>query len=178
MPSSSTAMPPRHENAAAVPRPRIACILQGMALRWQDVVALAKELPGVEEGVWFRTPSLRAGGRSFVRLKEDGKNVVFMLASVEEQEELVATMPKIFHLTPHYVGYAAVLARLSALTKRECRARLAVAFRKRAPRALVAVYDGVPLPPRRASSTKTKTKPKARAQVARARPEKRVARAR
>ena len=73
------------------------------------------------EDIWFRTPALKVRKKSFCRLKENGKDVVFMLESVDEQEALIETRPKLYYITDHYRGYPAVLARLTALSVRECR---------------------------------------------------------
>jgi len=51
-------------------------------MTWQELVAIGLQLPEVAESTWYRTPSLAVRGTSFVRLKEDGKNVVFLLDDV------------------------------------------------------------------------------------------------
>jgi hypothetical protein len=117
-------------------------------VKWSRVVELARELPEVNEGIWFRTPALMVGKKSFVRLKEDGASVVFLVESVDEQELLIAARPDIYFITDHYVGWPAVLARLSTLTAAECRARLEQAWRKKAPRTLVKQRDARHAEPR------------------------------
>src|SRR5688500_585735 len=82
-------------------------------MTWKQLSALGCKLPEVEEGIWFRTPALKVRGKSFVRLKEDGKSVVFLLDSVDEQEFLIQARPDLYFITDHYRGYPAVLARLS-----------------------------------------------------------------
>lgn len=106
-------------------------------MTWKQLCRLGRELPEVEEGIWYRTPSLTVRGKSFVRLKEDNASVVFLLDSVDEQEFLTASRPEVFFITDHYRGYPAVLAKLSALRTAECRERLRVAWRNKAPRTLV-----------------------------------------
>jgi hypothetical protein len=108
-----------------------------MSVTWKQVCALGRELPEVAEDIWFRTPALKVRGKSFVRLKEDGKTLVFVLPSVDEQEYLIETQPKIYHITDHYRGYPAVLARMSTLTVTECRKRLEQGWRLKAPKKLV-----------------------------------------
>ncbi len=103
---------------------------------------LARELPEVVEGIWYGTPALKVRGKGFVRLKEDGKSVVFMLENIEEQEFLIEAQPDIYYITDHYRGWPAVLARLSKLRVAECRLRLERAWRCKAPRALVKRLDG------------------------------------
>jgi hypothetical protein len=120
-------------------------------MRWEQVSKLGCELPEVVEDIWFRTPALKVRGKSFVRLKEDGLSVVFLLASVEEQEILIEAQKDIYFITDHYKGWPAVLARLAKLRPSECRYRLEQAWRLKAPKKLVREFDGSKLepPPRR-----------------------------
>jgi len=106
-------------------------------VKWETLCKLGRELPEVCECLWYRTQALSVRGRGFVRLKEDGRSVVFRLESPDEQDFLTRAKPKIYFITEHYRGYAAVLARLGALPPSECRARLETAWRAVAPRALV-----------------------------------------
>jgi len=119
-------------------------------MTWADLVRLGRGLPDVEESAWFGTPSLAVRGKSFCRLKEDGESVVFLLDDVDEQDVLVAAKPSVYFVTDHYRGHPSVLARLSKLTTGEARARLAQAWRKKAPATLVRKFDaGVDGPQRR-----------------------------
>jgi hypothetical protein len=111
-------------------------------MTWRQLCQLARALPEVEEGMWFRTPSLEVRGKSFVRLKEDGATVVFLTEDLAEQEALCAAMPDLYYITDHYRGWPAVLARLSKLRAGEARVRLERAWRKKAPRRLVKALDG------------------------------------
>lgn len=94
------------------------------------------------EDVWFRTPALKVRGKSFVRLKEDGTSVVFLLESVDEQEFLTSKLSKIYFITDHYRGYPAVLARLSKLSVSEARNRLGRSWKLKAPRKLLKSLEG------------------------------------
>lgn len=105
-------------------------------MKWERLCELGRALPEVVEDVWYRTPALKVRGKAFVRLKEDGASVVFLLESVDEQEHLIASRPDVYFITDHYRGYPAVLARLSALTVAECRLRLEDAWRLKAPKSL------------------------------------------
>lgn len=129
-------------------------------MTWEQLCRVGLELPEVEEGIWFRTPALKVRGKSFVRLKEDGTSVVFLLESVEEQEFLIGAMPELYFITDHYRGWPAVLARLTKLRVDECRRRLVAGWRLKAPRTLVRKHDeararpaeSAPKTPRRAPS--------------------------
>lgn len=111
-------------------------------MTWKQLCKLGRALPEVVEGIWFRTPALHVRGKSFVRLKENGEDVVFLLESVDEQEALIDARPAVYYITDHYRGYPAVLARLRALRVPECRVRLERAWRQKAPRTLVKTLDG------------------------------------
>jgi hypothetical protein len=104
---------------------------------WKQLCKLGRLLPEVVEDVWYGTPALKVRGKGFVRCKENGQDVVFMLESVDEQEALIDADPRVYFVTDHYRGYAAVLARLAALTVREAHVRLERAWRVKAPKALV-----------------------------------------
>ena len=109
-------------------------------MTWQRLSELGCALPEVVEDIWFRTPALKVRGKSFVRLREDGKTVVFLLEDVDEQEALITGHPELYFITDHYRGYPAVLARLSTLRVGEARVRLERAWRTKAPRKLIARF--------------------------------------
>lgn len=115
-------------------------------MTWEQVSALGLELPETAVGVWYRTPSVTVRGKSFVRLKEDGTSVVFLLESVEEQDFLTRASSEVFFITDHYRGYPAVLARLSKLRKGVCRERLRTAWRQKAPKKLLRALDATEAP--------------------------------
>lgn len=106
-------------------------------MTWEQLCKLGLALPEVEVGPWYRTPSLKVRGKGFVRLKEDGASVVFMLESVDEQEFLTRTQPELYFITDHYLGYPCVLARLSALRAPEARKRIEQGWKLKATKALV-----------------------------------------
>jgi hypothetical protein len=110
-------------------------------MTWKQLCKLAGELPEVAEDYWYGTPALKVRGKAMVRLKEDQETVVFILESVEEQESLIETRPKLYFITDHYRGYPAVLARLAKLPVREARVRLERAWRVKAPRKLLNAFD-------------------------------------
>ena len=137
-------------------------------MTWEQLCKVGLELPEVEEGIWFRTPALKVRGKSFVRLKEDGTSVVFLLESVDEQEFLLGAMPEVYFITDHYRGWPAVLARLAKLRVDECRRRLAAAWRLKAPRTVVRKHDearAAPTKPKAATSRGTA--PRARSKTPR-----------
>jgi len=110
-------------------------------MKWERLTELGCELPEVSVDTWYRTPALKVRGKGFVRLKEDGQSVVFMLESEEEQELLIASRPAIYYITDHYRGHASVLARLARLPVAEARERLECAWRVKASKSLRAARE-------------------------------------
>lgn len=101
-------------------------------MQWAELVSLGLALPCVEESTAYGRPALKVGGKAFCSWNNP-EDVVFQLANVDEQEVLIAAAPKIYYITPHYVGWPAVRARLRALGKRECKLRLERAWLAKAP---------------------------------------------
>ena len=106
-------------------------------MKWPELCKLARELPEVSVGTWYATPGLLVAGKGFVRLKEDGKTVVFMLADLDEQDALLHAKPSVYYITDHYKGYPAVLARLGKLGVAEARTRLERSWQQKAPKRLL-----------------------------------------
>lgn len=110
-------------------------------MNWPQVCKLAAALPEVSVGTWYRTPALMVRGKGFVRLREDGASVVFLVDDVGDQQALIAARPDVYFITDHYRGHAAVLARLRHLRVAECRSRLLQSWRRKAPPALRRSFD-------------------------------------
>lgn len=110
-------------------------------MKWQDFVAIARELPEVEESASWGQPALKVRGKYMAGHNTKEKAFVLRLASVEEQEFLLEAAPQIYYITDHYRGYPAVLARPAKLSKNEARARLLHAWRLQAPKKLVKQYE-------------------------------------
>ncbi|MGZ6125242.1 MAG: MmcQ/YjbR family DNA-binding protein, partial [Myxococcales bacterium] len=118
-------------------------------MKWEQLCKIARDLPEVVEAPWYGTPALKVRGKGFVRLKEDGRTVMFLLEDVEEQEWLIVARPAIYFITDHYRGWPSVLARLSRLPLADCRLRLERAWRLKAPRTLQRRLDESRMPRRR-----------------------------
>jgi len=99
------------------------------------------DLPAVEEGTWYRTPALKVGGKGFARVKDAGTLV--LMCALEEKELLLQAAPDIYFETDHYKGWPAVLVRLDRIGEAELALRLEHAWRRTAPRRLLAARDGV-----------------------------------
>ena len=104
-------------------------------MTYDDVRAIALELPGVEEGTSYGTAALKVRGKLFVRLKEDGETIVLRTDEFE-RSHLMQSHPKIFYVTDHYRDYPWVLVRLRAVRRPTIKALIEGAWTRVAPRAL------------------------------------------
>lgn len=101
---------------------------------------LARRLPGVEEGTSYGTAALKVKGKLLVRLKEDGETIVLRTDPIE-REHLLRTAPKTFFITDHYRDYPTVLVRLPHVARAQLAELLEDAWRRIAPKRLIASYD-------------------------------------
>jgi hypothetical protein len=102
---------------------------------------MALQFPGVEEGSSYGTPALRVKGKFLARLKEDGGTLVVRIDQ-DEREAWMAADPETFFITNHYRGWPAMLVRLSSVDRGELRKLLELAWRRSAPKRLIAERDG------------------------------------
>jgi hypothetical protein len=76
-------------------------------------------LPGVEESTAHGSPALKVHGKLLAcvpahRSAEPGSLVVRV--GFDDRTELLAAAPDVYYVTDHYLGYTAVLVRLSRVT--------------------------------------------------------------
>jgi len=109
-------------------------------LSWSAVCALAAKLPGVVEGTSFGTPALHVRRKFLARLKEDGKTVAIRVDFLD-RDVLLQLDPKAFYLTDHYRPYPAMLVRLEEAKPELMKRLLEEAWRRQAPRSLVAGWS-------------------------------------
>ncbi|GAA5077236.1 MmcQ/YjbR family DNA-binding protein [Nocardia iowensis] len=95
-----------------------------MALTWQDVVALATELPDVEESTWWRSPALKVGGKGFGRLRAEAEGGLVLACELGEKEALLASGDPAFYTTPHYDGHPYILIDLDRVGTEQLREML------------------------------------------------------
>ncbi|WP_405165341.1 MmcQ/YjbR family DNA-binding protein [Nocardia sp. NBC_01499] len=93
-----------------------------MALTWQDVVALATKLPGVEESTWWRSPALKVGDKGFGLLRGEGG--LALVCDLTEKEALLASGDPAFYTTPHYDGHPYILVDLNRVAPEQLREML------------------------------------------------------
>lgn len=107
----------------------------------EDVRKIALGMPGAyEQASYHGQPSFRTKPRGFAHVRDD-VDLVVHLADEGEKHALVAENPAVFHTTPHFDGYAAVLVRLAAVDPVELRELIVESWRLRAPARLVKEFD-------------------------------------
>ncbi|MFI7701038.1 MmcQ/YjbR family DNA-binding protein [Nonomuraea sp. NPDC049480] len=107
-----------------------------------DVRRIALALPETGEKTMYGTPAFYVRGKWFARVKEEGDVLILPVAAEEEKAGLIAAEPATFFTTPHYDGHAIVLVRFGAVDAEEMAELLTDAWRLRAPKRVVAAFDG------------------------------------
>jgi hypothetical protein len=110
-------------------------------MKWDEFVAIARELPEVEESTSYGSPSIKVRGKYMAGYNPKEKSFVLRIASTEEQDFLCEMAPEIYYITDHYKGYPAVMARPAKMTKKEARGSLENAWRIQAPKTLQKKFD-------------------------------------
>lgn len=98
---------------------------------------IACSLPGVEEGTSYGTLAFRVRKKFLVRLREDNESLAVRI-DFDLRDILLAADPETFFTTDHYRGYPAVLVHLEKIDAGRLRDVLTEAWRRQAPKKLVA----------------------------------------
>jgi hypothetical protein len=98
-------------------------------------------LPGVTESTAYGFPALKVRGKLLACLpanRSAESNSLVVRVDFDDRAELLAADPDVYYVTEHYVGYSAVLVRLSRVNPDVLRDLLGMAYkfvtRKAAPR--------------------------------------------
>jgi hypothetical protein len=90
---------------------------------WEDVRRIALTLAGAEETTTYGQPCFKVNGRPFVNTgRVDG--AIVTRAPDKERDLLISAKPDVYFVTPHYVGWEAVLVRLDAVDGDELAGRI------------------------------------------------------
>jgi hypothetical protein len=111
-----------------------------MGLDFDDVRALVRDLPGVEEATSYGTRALKVRGKLLVRLKEDGETIVVRV-SFDEREMLMEAEPQTFYVTDHYRPWPTMLVRLGSVDPGTLKRLLVQTWREAAAKKAVTDYD-------------------------------------
>jgi len=102
---------------------------------FEDVRALATDLPGAEETASYGTPAFKVRKRLFARLREEG-DVLVVRVDRDERVALTESEPDVYFVTDHYENYGYVLVRLDAVERDHLREILTDSWRHAAPKKL------------------------------------------
>jgi hypothetical protein len=105
---------------------------------WNKVRAVARALPGLEEGVGYGTPAFRLGKKFYCRLRDD--TILALRLSIDERELLMEQDPSVYFITDHYRGYPAILINLDRIRDDALRNVMEHAWLFIAPRKLIEAY--------------------------------------
>jgi hypothetical protein len=110
-------------------------------LTWEDVRALARELPEVEEGPGWGGRCFRVRTKWFVGMSGREPNMLVVRVDLDERLLLIGSNPETYFLTPHYERGSYLLVRLGNVTTDELRERLIDAWLLAAPKRLAATLE-------------------------------------
>jgi hypothetical protein len=109
-------------------------------LTWDQVLALARELPEVEESTSWGAPCLKVRGKTFAGLSRH-EGAMWTRCDRDERPLLVASNPDLYRLTPHFERSPAyLLIWLEHATRADIRDRLLDAWLIQAPKRLASRY--------------------------------------
>jgi hypothetical protein len=109
-------------------------------MSFDDVRAMALELPEVVETTSYGTPSFKLRKRMLCRLRDDGATLVVRVDPLE-REALLADRGGAYFITPHYEDHPYVLVKLEIAEPAEVRELLIEAWLERAPKRLAATHE-------------------------------------
>lgn len=109
-------------------------------MTFDDVRAIALDLPEVEETTSYGTPSFKVRKRMLCRLRDEGETLVVRVDPLE-REALLAEAGGAYFITPHYEDYPYVLVWLPNANPTEVRELLVEAWLEEAPKRLAAAHE-------------------------------------
>jgi hypothetical protein len=89
-------------------------------------------LPGVEASTAWEAPALKVRGKLLACVpthRSAEPNSLLVRVDFNDRAELLAAAPDVYYVTDHYLGYTAVLVRLSRVTPDVLRDLLAMAYK-------------------------------------------------
>jgi hypothetical protein len=106
--------------------------MQRRTIDFDTVRKIGLALPGVEESTAYGLPALKIQGRLLACIPSHRSAEPASLAvrvGFDDRTELLEEAPEVYYVTDHYVGYSAVLVRLSRVTPDILRDLLGMAYR-------------------------------------------------
>jgi len=101
-------------------------------INFDTVRDIAVALPGVKESTAYGLPALKVHGKLLAcvpanRSAEPASLVIRV--DFDDRAELLAASPEVYYVTDHYIGYSAVLVRLSRVNADVLRDLLGMAYK-------------------------------------------------
>ncbi|HXW92295.1 MAG TPA: MmcQ/YjbR family DNA-binding protein [Terriglobales bacterium] len=91
----------------------------GSTIDFDTVRKIGLALSGVEESTAYGSPALKVRGKLLASVpahRSAEPNSLVVRVDFDDRAELLATAPDVYYVTDHYLGYSAVLVRLSRVT--------------------------------------------------------------
>lgn len=101
-------------------------------ITFETVRRIGLAMPDVERGTAYGSPAIKVHGKLLACIavhKSAKPNSLAVRIAFEDRAVLLKTDPDVYYLTPHYVDYPAILARLSRLDVDQLKDLLAMAYR-------------------------------------------------
>jgi hypothetical protein len=102
---------------------------------------LAMALPGMEEGTSYGTTAFRVRKKLLGRMLDDPDLFVVKI-DMEQRDAWMEADPHAFFITDHYRGYPMMIVRVSAVDPGDLSDLIEDAWRRAAPKSLIASFDG------------------------------------
>lgn len=99
---------------------------------FDDVRAIGRTLPDVEESTMYGAPALKVRGKLLACMashKSAEPNTLVVRLEFDDRDALIADDPHTYYLKPHYEGYPSVLVRLPLINRDALRDLLHSAWR-------------------------------------------------
>jgi hypothetical protein len=109
-------------------------------MTFEDVRAIALELPGVEETAGYGAHAFAVRKKQFLRFREEDQ-VLVLRTDAYEREHLLSTAPSVFFVDDRIRQHPWVFARLAAADPVQLAELVRDAWRRVAPRRMVEAFD-------------------------------------
>jgi len=93
--------------------------MPGSTLNFDIVRKIGRALPGVEESTAYGSPALKVRGKLLAGVpthRSAEPDSLVVRVDFDDRAALLAEAPDVYYVTDHYVGYSAVLVRLTRVT--------------------------------------------------------------
>ncbi len=110
-------------------------------ISFEQLSGFARTLPGLEEGFSYGTPAFRVRKKFLGRQLDAGESFVIRL-SFEMRDDLVASDPKAFVVTPHYEGSPMLVVRRAEVDRGLLEDLLVTGWKMLASKGQLAEWEG------------------------------------